>query len=416
MKEITRKIESRILQSLTAFPVVYIAGPRQSGKTTLAKRIATTKHKAQYITFDDVTVRSAAQRDPGAFLRSLKGNIVLDEVQMVPEIFRPLKIVIDENRNTKNGGRGKFLLTGSASIMALPKLSDALVGRMALHTLLPFSACEVHKPKHHNFIERLFDKKCVFDHLKKLTTLDTVIASSFPELSSMQSANLRYEWCNGYLNTILQRDIRLLMEIDKIASLPGMLHLLASQTGGLLNEANLARSIELNHVTTKKYRVLLEGLFLTLSIPAWPSNLGKRLVKSPKVYINDINLLLFLLNVNLKNLNTERPRLFGQLIENFVANELNKQLTFSNTHARLFHYRTNQGSEIDFLLEGPGGRIVAVEVKTNRQVVAKDFRHIECFKEDIGNKFLRGVVLYQGNDTIAFDNDLLAIPIDSLWQ
>jgi len=189
---------------------------------------------------------------------------------MVPELFRPLKIKVDEKRALDQGGRGQFLLTGSASVLALPKLSDALVGRMAIHTLLPFSATEISHNKPYNFIDHAFQNT----------------------------------WCNGYMNTILQRDVRALAEIEKINALPDLLRLIATRTGGLLNESGLSRDANLNHITLKKYRILLESLFLTLSIPAWSTNLGKRLIKAPKLYIHDINILLYLLNTELTHLST----------------------------------------------------------------------------------------------------------------
>lgn len=291
MYHIKRLIEDRVVQSLRNFPVVYMAGPRQAGKTTLVKHIANTRHKARYISFDDIQTRAAAQYDPEAFLQSLQGPVILDEIQMVPEIFRPLKIIVDKNRAQKDGGRGKFLLTGSARIMALPKLSDALVGRMILHTLLPFSAAEIKGNRKYDFISKAFTKDWDFQQSTKKDKQDVLIKASFPEILSLENAKPCYEWCNSYLNTILQRDIRILMEVDKIFSLPSMLQFLAARTGGVLNEATLSRTIGLNHATAKKYRILLENLFLVISVPAWFANRGKRVVKSPKIYLSDINFL-----------------------------------------------------------------------------------------------------------------------------
>ena len=416
MQNKKRFIEDRIVQSLKAFPVVYIAGPRQSGKTTLAQRIAADRHKASYITFDDIQTRSAVQRDPEAFLRSLHDPVVLNEIQMVPEIFRPLKIIVDENRQKEDGGRGRFLLTGSASVMALPKLSDALVGRMALHTLLPFSAGEIKKNKEHDFIYRAFSTDWFFQQRTEKDTDQMLLKASFPELLFLEDPELHYEWCNGYLNTILQRDVRVLLEIDKMASLPDMLRLLASRTGGVLNEASLSRTINLNHVTAKKYRILLENLFLLLSVSAWSVNLGKRVVKSPKVYLSDLNLLSYLLNIRLDETPRQNPILFGKLLENFVAVELTKQLTFSSIRARLYHYRTSTGQEVDFLLEGPQGMIVGIEIKSTSKVSAKDFRHLETLKNDLGDQFQRGFVLYQGTDVVPFGDKLIAAPLNVLWQ
>lgn len=416
MKEISRAAEERIVRSLKSFPVVYIAGPRQSGKTTLVQRIANKSHKADYLTFDDLQTRSAAQRDPEAFARSLEGPVVLDEIQMVPELFRALKIIVDENRKARDGGKGRFLLTGSANVMALPQLSEALVGRMALHELLPFSAQEIQKGRTGNFVDRVFSQNWSFEKRPGEPLTDILRRASFPELSDLSDSSVRYEWCNGYLNTILQRDIRLLLEIEKIAALPDMLRLMATRTGGLLNEASLAKATELNHITAKKYRTLLQNLFLTLSIPAWSLNLGKRLVKSPKIYISDMNLLVYLLNIDFANISAIDHKLFGSLLENFVAIELTKQLTFSETRARLYHYRTASGQEVDFILEGPQNAVAAIEVKSTSRVTANDFRHLEALRNELGKKFKQGLVFYQGADVVPFGKDMWAIPVAMLWK
>ena len=334
---------------------------------------------------------------------------------MVPELFRPLKIIVDENRNQKDGGRGRFLLTGSASVMALPQLSDALVGRMALHTLYPLSAMEVQNKTQHSFIDNAFLKDWKVEKVTKENVIQMMNSASFPELLTLKNNSLCYEWCNNYINTILQRDVRVLMEVEKLGALPDLLRLLASQTGGLLNEASLSSDIGINTITAKKYRSLLEGLFLTLTIRAWSKNLGKRLIKSPKVYIGDLNLMAYLLNVDLSDLPRINPKLFGRALENFVAVELTKQLTFSKTHAALYHYRTTSKQEIDFILEGPQNDVVGIEVKANSKVEAMDFRHLEGLKNDLGKKFRRGFVLYQGNDILPFGKDMWAMPVSMLW-
>lgn len=416
MNNLSRLAEPFILELIKSFPAVYLAGPRQSGKTTLTQHIAQTAHPATYLSFDDIQLRGSAQESPQAFLEKLKGPVILDEIQTAPELFRPLKIVIDQNRNASDGGRGKFLLTGSASVLALPQLSDALVGRMALHTLLPFSACEVYQQQH-SFIDRAFNNDW---HIKQITeTIPVTTAmhqASFPEASQLNTPSLRQQWCNGYINTILQRDVHTLLEVEKITRLPDMLRLLAARTGSLLNETNLARETELNQITSKRYRILLESLFLTFSVPAWSKNFGKRLIKSPKVYLSDLNLLAYLLNIELESLPHTNSNLFGRVLENFVAMELTKQLTFSHTQAQLYHYRSSSGQEIDFLLQGPAGKVVAIEVKSKSQVNNKDFRHLEVIREEIGNNFHCGYVLYQGKTITPFGKDMWALPISTLWE
>lgn len=414
MHKITRLIEPQVINALDAFPVVFIAGPRQSGKTTLVQKIIKQHTSAQYITFDDLQMRSAAQYDPDAFLKNFQGPVVLDEIQMVPELFRPLKIIVDENRKRKEGGRGQFLLTGSASVMALPQLSDALVGRMSIHTLLPFSVREIFPHNNATFIDRLFSSDWPSKTLSEKNIIDTIFQASFPELLTLQDNHLRYDWCNSYLNTLLQRDVRALMEIEKITAIPDLLRLFAARTGGLINEAALSRDTGLNHITVKRYRNLLDSLFLTLSVPAWSKNIGKRLIKSPKIYLSDVNLLGYLLNTDLQNFSQLSAMQRGQLIENFVAIELNKQITFSHVRAQLYHYRSASQQEVDFIIEGPGQCVVGIEVKAKNKAEQNDFRHLMSLQAELNNKFHAGFVVYMGSDVVPFGKNCWAVPLAAL--
>ena len=415
MRFIERFIEDKIVNSLKAFPAVYIAGPRQSGKTTLVKHICASRHPAQYVTFDDFQYRSAAKHDPEAFLRDLKGNVVLDEVQLVPEVFRPLKIIVDENRQSTNGGRGKFLLTGSANVLALPQLCDALAGRMSVHDLMPYSATELFTTREANFIDKVFTDALNIDNTYEFDMNHILRDASYPEFLTLDDTLIRKEWCNSYIQTVLLRDVQSLIEVQKTASLPDMLTLLATWTGGLLNEASLARDLGLNHLTTKKYRILLECLFLTLPVPAWKSNLGKRLVKTPKIYMSDINLLFHLLRIKQNDLQSLDRMQVGKIFENFVAVELTKQLTFANTSARLYHYRTSSQQEVDFVLESDYGSIVGIEVKSTSRISVKDFRSLQNLKTEIGAKFNCGFVVHPGKNVVQFGSRLYSLPFASLW-
>ena len=416
MQYIDRFIHDKVVDSLSTFPVVYIAGPRQSGKTTLVKRISQRTHKANYVTFDHLQTRAAAQHDPEGFLRSLKGNVVLDEIQLVPELFRPLKVVVDENRESSDGGRGKFLLTGSANIMATPQLSEALVGRMSMHTLLPLSALELSNKRESNIIDQLFDDSVEVGDSFEFDVEKILIGATFPELLTIRKKVLRQEWCNNYLQTVLLRDVHALLEIQKMASLPDMLGLLASRVGGLLNESSLTQNLDLNHITVKKYRILLECLYLTLSVPAWRRNFGKRLIKTPKVYLSDLNLLLHLLHNELDLFQSADRILVGKVVENFVAIELTKQGLFASTPTRLYHYRTSSGQEVDFVLESTRGDIVGIEVKSTSKVTSKNFHNLQALKSDVGDKFKCGLVLHLGKNAVQFGEQLYALPLVALWQ
>lgn len=413
MKKTPRKLAQNVLFALENNPVVFVNGARQAGKSTLVQRLAEHDFPAEYISFDNATQMAAAASSPHSFLATRKGAVILDEVQMVPELFRELKAVVDDMRlKAKAQSYGRFLLTGSANIMALPKLSDPLVGRMSVKTLYPFSACEVLAGEG-DFLKRLFD--CDFVVSKKPEALITAIThASFPEISGKKSRE-RSEWFEGYLTTILQRDVRMLSDLEKIAMLPNLLRVLANRAGSLMNDAEIARDIALNPVTSKSYRGILQSMFLSFDVQPWFRNIGKRLVKSPKGYITDTLLLCHLLDWELEDLSVRRPELFGHVVENFVATELVKLLSFSDLRASLLHFRTSDNKEVDFVLERPDGTLAAIEVKTSERVDARDFKGLKTLGSMVGKDFCCGIVLYAGKDVVPFGEKLYAVPFEALW-
>jgi uncharacterized protein len=325
-----------------------------------------------------------------------------------------LKIVVDEAR-TKEGGSaiGRYLLTGSANILALPKLADPLVGRMAILTLYPFTAAEAT----HNIsggVERLLrlDFRNIDD--RGLSLLDAIKRGTFPEIVEAGIAERRI-WFDGYITSILQRDVRQISELEKISLLPHLLTVLATRIGGLLNDSDIAREVRLNAVTGKSYREILKLMFLTIDVRPWYRNVGKRLVKAAKGYLVDTNLTCHLLDYNIDDVASTKPELFGHLVENFVATELLKQLSNSDVKAELYHFHTSDGKEVDFILEKPDGSVLAIEVKKSETVNMDDFKGIKVFQELAGKDFIGGVVLYSGKDVAPFGNNLWAVPFSVLW-
>lgn len=414
MKYIERKLVANVLFSLKNSPVVLLNGARQTGKSTLVKKLAQSDFPAEYITFDSATQMVAATSSPETFLSSRKSAVIVDEVQMVPELFRVLKQIVDDLRfSDKEHSNGRFLLTGSANIMALPKLSDPLVGRMSVKTLYPLAACEVFSGKG-DFLNNLFSAD--FSKIKSDISLNEVIcAASFPEISG-KKVRARKEWFEGYLTTILQRDVRMIAELEKIGLLPVMLRILASRAGNLINDANISRDIGLNAVTSRSYRKILEAMFLSFEVPPWYRNIGKRLVKSAKGYLIDSLLLCHLLDWELDDLRLHKPDLYGHVIENFVATELLKLLSFSERKASLLHFRTSDGREVDFVLEEANGGLAGVEVKTSSRVDSNDFKGLKTLQEITDKDFKCGVVLYSGTELVPFGEKLYAVPISALWQ
>ena len=413
---IKRKLRGTILNALQSFPVVFVNGPRQAGKSTLVQSLVSKGWPAEYVTFDEATMLGAAEANPESFLRAYEGQLIIDEVQMVPDLFRVLKLLTDEARLVdKASANGRYLLTGSANIMALPKLSDALVGRMNVLTLYPISALEVTGGKG-EFLTQLSQNGFRAGSRKGRSLLvDVLKQATFPEISDQPDVQRR-QWFESYITTILQRDVRQIADIAKLGILPNLLRILASRAGGLVNEADIARTIGQNAVTAKNYRVLLQMMFLAFDVRPWFRNIGKRLVKSPKGYIIDTALLCHLQQINLDKVVIHDPHVFGHILENFVASELIKQLASSEERLDLYHFRTSDGKEVDFVLEHPNGKVSGIEVKARDAVSEVDFYGLKELHKHIGKDFICGIVLYRGQKTIPFGPRLWAVPIEAMWM
>ena len=412
---IERKLKNNVLDALQGFPVVYVNGPRQAGKSTLVQKLAAKEWPADYVTFDEATMLGAAEANPESFLRAYENRLILDEVQMVPDLFRVLKLLSDEARlEDKSSANGRYLLTGSANIMALPQLSDALVGRMRVLTLYPLSALEISGGKG-DFLSRLMSNGFKPATIKRKGHITDIIKqATFPEITDEDNERRR-QWFESYITTILQRDVRQIADIAKLGVLPNLLKVLAGRAGGLVNEADISRAIGQNAVTAKNYRVLLQMMFLTFDVKPWFRNIGKRLVKSPKSYIIDTSLLCHLQQVDMENVAINDPYLFGHIFENFVATELIKQLSSSVDPAELYHFRTSDGKEVDFVLERPDGKLASIEVKGRDAVSEADFKGLKELGKQTTGDFICGIVLYRGNKVIPFGDRMWAVPVDAMW-
>jgi len=406
-----RNLTAAIETALQDTPVVLLHGPRQAGKSTLVQSIAADRELA-YVTLDDATALSAAKSDPEGFIAGLKDGVVIDEVQRADELLLAIKSEVDRDRRP-----GRFLLTGSANILLLPKLSESLAGRMETLTLLPLSQCELHgSPR--GIIDQLFADAFPDDGKKNGSDIvSAALAGGYPEAIERADFDRRQAWFGNYINAILQRDVRDLANIEGLSDMPRLLKLLATRSANLLNFADLSRSLGITQTTLKRYVTLLETTFLVRMLPAWSGNRGLRLIKSPKAHLVDTGLLAHLAGLTPERITDDRT-LLGALLETFVVTEIDKQRGWSKIRIEMFHFRTATNREVDLVLEDPAGRIVGIEVKAGTTVRAKDFTGLHALRDAVGDdRFVRGIVLHTGAATTRFDGDtMLAAPVATLWQ
>jgi hypothetical protein len=406
---IERKIKSQLLAALSDSPVVLIHGARQTGKSTLVKLLAESDYPAKYITFDDTSVLSAALNNPSDFISEYSENLVIDEVQRAPEIFLAIKSYVDRNRTA-----GKFILTGSANALLLPKISESLAGRMEILRLFPLAQNEI-SGNNKILINELSKERINLNHISTSNDLsDKVLSGGFPEMLIRKDRKRQKAWFSSYITTILQRDVRDIANIEKLTNLPRLLSLFASRAGTLLNYAEFSRSSAIPQTTLKRYVSLFEAIFMIHIVPAWSGNLSKRLIKTPKIYLNDTGLLSHLIGFESSRIISD-GLMWGRILENFVFMEMLKQSSWSDFNLSLYHYRTASGQEIDFIIERNDGKLITVEVKATSKVEAKDFNHIKAFADETKDKFLRGILFYTGSEIIPFSKNLFALPINTLW-
>jgi hypothetical protein len=410
---IQRHITDQVREALTDTPAVLVNGARQTGKSTLVQSEDLGEQDRQYLTFDDPGVLAAAKGDPNGFVAGLNPRVTLDEIQHVPELFPVIKAAIDRKRQP-----GRFLLTGSANVMLLPKLSESLAGRMEMVTVWPFSQGEINGTGE-TFVDSLFSKhSVVWSGKSAIVTreelFETVLAGGYPLAIARHKASRRNAWFQSYVMTMLQRDIRDLANISDLTAVPRLLSVVAARVGGLLNFADLSRTMGLPQTTLKRYFALLESTFLVQLLRPWATNLGQRVIQTPKVYLNDTGLLSYLLGITADRIKTEGT-LAGAALENFVLMELRKQSSWSTTRPEIFYWRTASGQEVDVVLEDRTGRLAGIEVKAAATLSNGDVRGIQALATASGKKWVRGVVLYTGTEVIPFASNLHGVPITHLW-
>jgi predicted AAA+ superfamily ATPase len=402
-----RFIDHRAREALTDTRVVMIVGPRQSGKTTLAEGLA--GGGMEFLTLDDATTLAAARDDPVGFVRGLD-RAVIDEVQRAPELLLAIKRSVDADRRP-----GRFLLTGSANLMTLPRVADSLAGRMEVVRLLPLARCEV-QGSPATFLDRAFrgEVPAVGTVVVGTDLVETVLAGGYPEALQRRSWPRRQGWYLDYVDAIVQRDVRDVAQIEQVHQMPRLLRVLAHHAGQLVNYSGLRAPLGMNHVTAQKYVGVFEQLFLVRTLPPWHASALKRLTKTPKLHFLDPGLLAALRDLSPDRLRFERT-LLGVPLETFVYSELLKLASWAGDRLEFSHFRDKEKNEVDIVVEDRRGRVVGVEVKAAATVTRSDFGGLRKLADACGDRFVAGFVLYDHDTVVPFGDRLFAVPLSSLW-
>ncbi|HKK30879.1 MAG TPA: ATP-binding protein [Alphaproteobacteria bacterium] len=403
-----RFVERRAEEALLDTPVVLIVGPRRAGKTTLVREMG--EFDRTYITLDDQTVLEAAESDPAGFIRGLN-RTTIDEIQRAPDLLLAIKKTVDEDYRP-----GRFLLTGSANVMTLPRIADSLAGRMETIQMLPLARAEI-EGRTPTFLERLFegDLRKARNAIVGDDLVHAVMRGGFPEAIARDSERRRQDWARSYLTSVLTRDLRDIAEIEKLTELPKFVRMLAEYSSQLVNYSQFGASINVSHKTGQRYLGLLEQVFLIATLQPWFTNALKRIVKTPKLHFLDSGLLASARGLTFDRVKADRGT-FGALLESFVFSEVQKLMTGSDLRLTPYHFRDRDMREVDIVLERNDGMIAGVEVKASATVKASDFGGLRALAEATGDRFAFGVVLYDSAEVVPFGDRLAAVPLSSLWD
>lgn len=401
---IKRAVEAEVQAALDDTPVVVVTGPRQAGKTTLVKHMLA--DRGSYLTLDDENTLLQATEDPIGLLRGLAKPVAIDEVQRAPELIRTVKLLVDEERTP-----GAYVLTGSADLMAVPKLADSLAGRCEFITLWPFSQAEL-AAEESTFLSDL--RAGVYSAprqvLSQTDLMEVLVSGGYPE-ALKRTPRRRTRWYEDYEHAIIQRDIQEVFQINKVTELRHLLEMLAALSSELYAPARLANDLALSHKSVDKYVAALESLFLVKRLPAWHQNALKRVIKQSKLHFVDTGLLCAIRGIDAAGLARDR-NLLGNLLETFVYSELQKLIAVQPTPHTLYHYRDKDKKEVDFILSPRGQAAIGIEIKASMTVKADMFKHLDMLSDK--GVIQQSIVLYTGDQVVTLGEGKVALPVSCL--
>jgi predicted AAA+ superfamily ATPase len=408
---VPRHVRPLLLEALAESRAAALLGARQVGKSTLVRELAGSDFPARVVNLDDELTANAAQADATGFVAEIEGPAVIDEIQRVPALLLAIKQRLDGNQ-----ARGQFLLTGSANILTLPTIADALPGRVEYVNLWPFTQGEL-LGRREDFVDQLFAG--AFPHVSgapigRAAIAKTLATGGYPEAQT-RTARGRSRFFSSYVASILGRDLEDVANVRNVENVERLLHVVAARSGALASFHGMGGELGLDKNTIAAHTKILEDLFLLRRLPPWHVNLGSRQIKSPKLYVVDSGLLAYLIGANEQRI-TEDGQVAGALLESFVAIELLRQSDWAQEPASLFHYRDNRQREVDVVIERHSGEIAGVEVKAAAIASSADFAGLRYLRDKLGKRFKAGVVLHTGAETHPFGDRLAAVPVSGLWS
>ena len=413
---VQRQSLALVLKALEAFRVVIVNGPRQSGKSTLLELLQTQVGGSR-LTLDDRDVLRAARTDPAGFVLDAQHPLMIDEVQRGGD---PLILAIKADVDRHGHQPGRYVLAGSSRFLTVPTLTESLAGRARIIELWPLSQAEREEVKP-GFIDALFEATDTLRAVpvrveSRARVLDRIAVGGFPAATTITDPRSRTDWFSDYLSTLLQRDLAQLRAPRRVVDLPRLLRLIGQRTANELVVAPLASDLGLTADTVKDYLGLFEAIYLHHTIPAWTPGGTGRVVHRPKLHIIDSGIACHLHGVGPEELARPGNTAIGSIFESFIAGEVQRQIPLSELRPTLHHYRDNSQREIDLILETRDGRIAAIEVKAAVGVGDDDFRHLRWLRDQLGGRFINGVVCHLGDKMLPAGDRLTSIPASALWS
>ncbi|MCL4385068.1 MAG: ATP-binding protein [Cyanobacteria bacterium] len=390
---IRRQLEEILNRYLTLFPAVTITGPKQSGKSTMLKECLKDRYK--YVTFDKIQNIEDFSSDPQSFIEKYNNKVIFDEAQRVPQLFNYIKLLIDEDRQNY----GKFILTGSSQFSMIKGITETLAGRVGNISLLPFQYLEIPDEE----------------------KTEQILFGSYPEIVLRKYSGV-FEWYESYIQNYIERDVRNLSNIGNLRDFKKFINLLAAKTAQEFNASSYASDIGVNYKTIQSWFSILEASYIVFTIEPYFHNLGKRIIKRPKVYFWDTGLVCYLTGIRTKEL-LEKGPLCGPVFENYLISEIFKSIKHQNKENKLFYFRSNSGLKSDLIIEDRANKkIIFTEIKYNktaRPVMVENIKKlIEKEKEyQVHTGYdASGLLLYTGSETGKFFGLITYIPWDSFLR